>query len=337
MTWPPNNMQIQIIKSGLLSTVQDFGRRMYLSQAVPVSGAMDTLSARVANKVLGNNDGDAVIEFTYADAEFKADTELLIAYAGDGAILMVGSQKLSAERPIYIPQGTTIKLANNKIGSRTCLAVAGGFDVPEVLGSRSTFITAGFGGLDGRSLKAGDVLVNTPQLSIITQKILTSLKGDELKYTIWSLPRQLLLPADRKIIRVIPAHEFNWFNGQAIVDFLSEPYTVGSNSNRMGYHLEGAPLNRINKGELLSTAVTPGTIQVTGNGSMIILMADCQTTGGYPRMAQVAAVDLPLCGQLKPGDTIYFTEIDPLEAEMLYLEREQQLHRLTTAVNSKFL
>jgi antagonist of KipI len=329
-------MQIQIIKPGLLSTVQDLGRHGYLSQAVPVSGAMDALSAQVANKVLGNNDNDAVIEFTYADAEIKADTELLIAYAGDGATLMAGSQKLPAERPIFIPQGTVMKLIDNKAGSRTYLAVAGGWDVPEVLGSKSTFITARFGGLHGRALKASDVLTNVPQLSTITQKILDSLKGDELRYTKWSMPRQLMLPADRKVIRVIPAHEFNWFNGQAIVDFLSTPYIVGSNSNRMGYHLEGAALNRIKKDELLSTAVVPGTIQVTGNGSMILLMADCQTTGGYPRMAKVVAVDLPLCAQLKPGDTIYFTEVNQFEAEMLYLEREQQLQRLTSAVGCKF-
>jgi antagonist of KipI len=108
-------------------------------------------------------------------------------------------------------------------------------------------------------------------------------------------------------------------------------------SNRMGYHLEGAAINRIVKEELLSTAVTPGTIQVTGNGSMIMLMADCQTTGGYPRIAQVAAVDMPLCGQLKPGDAIYFREITFDEAEILYIEREKQLHKLSIAVKNKFL
>jgi antagonist of KipI len=330
-------MQIQIIKPGLLSTIQDMGRQMHLAQAVPVSGAMDKLCARLANKVLGNNDGDAVIEFTYADAEFKTDTAILMAYAGDGATLMAGVEQLPADRPVFIPQGTNIKLINNKAGSRTYLAVAGGWDVPEVLGSKSTFITAGFGGLAGRPLKPGDVLIAMPELSVITKRILNSLHGDNISFAKWSLPRQLLLPLDRKSIRVVPAHEFNWFDSRSILDFLSEPYTVCSNSNRMGYHLEGAVLNRIKTSELLSTAVTQGTIQVTGNGSMVLLMADCQTTGGYARMAQVAAVDLPLCAQLKPGDAIYFKEIGPHEAEMLYLERELQLQRLTTAVNSKFL
>jgi antagonist of KipI len=330
-------MQITILKFGLLSTVQDLGRWLYLSQAVPVSGAMDTLSARIANKVVGNADDAAVIEFTYADAAFKTDTGLLIAYAGDGATLMAGEQKLPAERPIFVPAGITIKLSNNTAGSRAYLSIAGGWDVPDVLGSKSTFLTAGFGGLEGRALKAGDVLTSVEQMRDISQKILNSLKYESINYPDWSMPRQLLLPDNRKNIRAVPAHEFTWFNSRAIIDFLSTPYVVGRRSNRMGYHLEGAVIERSKKDELLSTAVTPGTIQVTGNGSMVLLMADCQTTGGYPRIAQVAAVDMHLCAQLKPGDAIYFKEISRHEAEMLYIEREQQLQKLTTAVYSKFL
>lgn len=330
------DMYLKVIRQGILSTVQDLGRKGYLSQAVPMSGAMDTLSARVANMVLGNADNAAVIEFTYADAEFSAGADLLISYAGDGAILMVNDLRLPAGRPVFIPAGKTIKLHNNPKGSRTYLAIAGGFDVPEVLGSRSTFITAGFGGMEGRALKAGDILYGS-DLSTANQKIFDQLAGDKMNYTSWSASSALLLPADRKSIRVVPAHEFNWFNGKAVVEFLSEPFTIGTQSNRMGYNLEGPALNRLRKDELLSTAVMPGTIQVTGNGSMILLMADCQTTGGYPRIAQVAAVDMPLCAQLKPGDTIYFKEITQQEAEMLYLEQERQLRQLKTAVQYKFL
>jgi antagonist of KipI len=330
-------MQIRIIKPGLLSTIQDMGRDLYLSQAVPVSGAMDSLSARIANKAVGNTDNEAVIEFTYADAAFIVETDLLIAYAGDGAILKVDDKKLPPERPIYIPAGTIIKLTNMPTGCRTYLTVAGGWDVPDVLGSKSTYLTAGFGGLEGRAFKACDELNNGKLLSNITQKIIGKLKADHINYTKWSIPRQLLLPADRKSIRVVAANEFDWFDKQSIVGFLSTAYVIGQRSNRMGYHLEGATIDRIKKDELLSTAVTPGTIQITGNGSMVLLMADCQTTGGYPRIAQVAAVDIPLCAQLKPGDAIYFKQINRDEAEMLYLERERDLQRLTTAVHYKFL
>lgn len=330
-------MQIRIIKPGLLSTIQDMGRSLYLSQAVPISGAMDSLSARIANKAVGNSDNEAVIEFTYTDAEFIAETDLLIAYAGDGAILKVDDQKLPFERPIYIPAGTIIKLTNMPTGCRTYLAIAGGWDVPDVLGSKSTYLTAGFGGLEGRTLKADDKLNSNDKVSNITQNIFDKLKADHINYTQWSIPRQLLLPADRKSIRVVLANEFTWFDKQSIADFFSTPYIIDQRSNRMGYHLEGAGINRLKNDELLSTAVAPGTIQVTGNGNMVLLMADCQTTGGYPRIAQVAAVDLPLCAQFKPGDTIYFKEINRDEAEMLYLERERDLQRLTTAVHYKFL
>jgi antagonist of KipI len=330
-------MHIRIIKPGLLSTIQDMGRGSYLSQAVPVSGAMDSLSARIANKAVGNTDNEAVIEFTYADAEFIAETDLLIACAGDGAILKVDDQKLPPDRPIYIPAGTIIKLTNMPTGCRTYLTVAGGWNVPDILGSKSTYLTAGFGGLEGRALKVGDQLNSVNQLSNITQKIIDKLKVDHINYTQWSIPRQLLLPADRKSIRVVAANELDWFDKQSIADFFSTPYIIDQRSNRMGYHLEGICIDRLKNDELLSTAVAPGTIQVTGNGSMVLLMADCQTTGGYPRIAQVAAVDLPLCAQLKPGDAIYFKEINRDEAEMLYLERERDLQRLTTAVQYKFL
>jgi antagonist of KipI len=330
-------MQIQIIKPGILSTIQDLGRNLFLSQAVPISGAMDTLSARIANKALGNDDNAALIEFTYTDTVFKAESDILIAYAGDGAILIVNDQKLPAERPIFIPAKTVIELKNNPKGSRTYLAIAGGWNVPEVLGSRSTFLTANIGGVDGQALKAGHILNNTEQYDPITALLLNDLKGDNINYPKWSIARSLLLPDDRKTIRVIKSQEFSWFTDLSIVHFLSAPYTIGINSNRMGYHLEGTAIGRIKNDELLSTAVTPGTIQVTGNGNMVLLMADCQTTGGYPRIAQVAAVDMPLCAQLKPGDSIYFTLIDRHEAEMLYLEREQQLLQLTTAVQCKFL
>ncbi len=328
-------MQISIIKPGLLSTIQDLGRLEYLAQAVPVSGAMDTLAARISNKAVGNEDDKAVIELTYADVKFKADTDILIAYSGDGAILKAGNQIIPADRPVFIPAKIVLNFVHNPTGSRTYLSVSGGWDVPLVLGSRSTFLTAGFGGFWGRQLQQGDVLNSSDQLSLDAATILERLKSKTINYPNWSIARTLFSSADKKTICIVPAQEFTWFDGRSIVDFLSAPYTLSAQSNRMGYRLDGFKINRVIKNELLSTAVAPGTIQVTGNGSMILLMADCQTTGGYPRIAQVAAVDLPLCAQLKPGDKIYFKEISRHEAEMLYLDRERQLQKLSVAIKSK--
>jgi antagonist of KipI len=329
-------MQIRIIKPGMLSTLQDGGRYGFLSQAVPISGCMDSLSARLANLALGNEDNAAVIEFTYANAEFITETDILIAYAGDGAILSLAIGDIPAERPVFIPAGTLVKLNNSSLGSRTYLSIAGGWDVPEVLGSRSTYLTAAIGGLHGRQLQAGDILNSISQLTPTSENILDSLKDDGPNYTNWSLARQLLLPADRKAIRVVSANEAGWFEDKSLTDFLATPYSLSLRSNRMGYQLEGAMINRIVNDELLSTAVTPGTIQVTGSGSLVLLMADCQTTGGYPRIAQVAAVDLPLCGQLKPGDSIYFKEISRQEAETMYIEREKQMLALAGTVKKKY-
>ncbi|WP_299289948.1 biotin-dependent carboxyltransferase family protein [uncultured Mucilaginibacter sp.] len=328
-------MQISIIKPGLLSTIQDLGRYEYLAQAVPVSGAMDTLAARIANKAVGNEDDKAVIELTYADVKLKADTDILIAYSGDGAILKVENQIIPTDRPVFIPAKTVLNFVHNPTGSRTYLSVSGGWDVPLVLGSRSTFLTAGFGGFWGRQIRQGDILNSSDQLNLDSATILERLKSKTINYPNWSIARPLFLSADKKTIRIVPAQEFTWFDGRSIVNFLSEPYTLSAQSNRMGYRLDGFKINRVIKTELLSTAITPGTIQVTGNGSLILLMADCQTTGGYPRIAQVAAVDLPLCAQLKPGDKIYFKEISRHEAEMLYLDRERQLQKLPVAIKSK--
>ena len=330
-------MKIRILRPGLLSTIQDMGRHHFLSQGVPLSGAMDSLSARIANKAVGNRDDQAVIEFTYADAGFMAETDLLIAYAGDGMRLQCGPQILPPERPIFIPAGTIVQLVHNSTGVHTYLSVAGGWDVPEVLGSKSTCLAASFGGFNGRPLRADDVLSSNGHISDIAKSLFERLKNEQVNFSKWSIPRALLLPSNRKVIRVTLGREAGWFKSQSVTDFFSTPYQLNRHSNRMGFHLDGLEIIRTKKDELISTAVTPGAIQVTGNGQMILLMADCQTTGGYPRIAQVASVDLPLCGQLKPGDSIYFNEISRREAEVLYLKREDELSKLTTALKSIFL
>ena len=329
-------MEISISKPGILTTVQDTGRKHYQAQAVPLSGTLDGLSARIANITLGNDEGFATLEFTYAAAEFRAETDILIAYAGDGAFLVADDSRLPSERPVFIPAGTLIKLINNPEGATTYLAIAGGFDLPEVLESKSTYLLGNFGGLEGRNLKTGDRLFNSENISVLSENIIKSLEGTQVSWPSWYLPRAYFLPKNRKIIRIFPAEEFTWFNSDSIISFLSKDFSIGLNSNRMGIRISGNKISRRKQDELLSTAVCPGTIQVSGDGEMILLMADCQTTGGYPRIAQVAAVDLPLCAQLKPNDSIRFTEISRDDAEILYIEREKELAKFKLAIKSKF-
>jgi len=327
-------MKIRIIKPGLLTTIQDMGRVNHLAQAVPFSGAMDKLSARIANLAVGNDTGHATIEFTQSGAAFVTESDMLLAFSGDGAWLRTSETRLPADRPIFVPSGTELYLENNKLGNCSYLAVAGGWDVPEVLGSRSTYITANFGDFNGRCLRENDELPNTELSTSTSRSLLTQLKGDSIRYPNWSIARELFLPADRKTIRVMKGREFDWFDAAAGI-FL-ESYTISHNSNRMGYHLQGPQITRALPDELLSTAVCPGTIQVTNNGDLIMLMADCQTTGGYPRIAQVAAVDLPLCAQLKPGDAIRFKEISWKTAEKLYIQQQHDLYKLALAIARKY-
>ncbi|WP_316825032.1 biotin-dependent carboxyltransferase family protein [Pedobacter miscanthi] len=331
------NMKISIIKPGLLSTVQDLGRYQYLSQAVPLSGAMDQLAHRLANKAVGNDDDVATVEFTYAGASFKTESDVLMAYSGDGAFLVYNDELMPAEKPLFFRAGSIIQLITNPIGVRTYLAIAGGWNVPDVMGSKSTFLTGGFGGLAGRVLQKEDILTNNNALSQISTGILDQLIKKGLIYPNWRISRESLLPAYRQTVRVVLANEISWFDATSIISFLTKSYTIDRRSNRMGYHLSGKPLVRKVKKELLSTAVTPGVIQVTGSGDLVILMADCQTTGGYPRIAHVAAVDLPVCAQLKPGDEIRFSEISGDEAEELYLQREHDLALITTAISLKYI
>lgn len=331
-------MEIIIIKPGLLSSIQDHGRYLFLDQGVPVSGVMDILSARMANIAIGNDENEAVLEFTYGNAEFKTSTNILIAYSGEGGIIKSADLLIPSDRPVFIPSGTTLSLIKeaSTTGSRTYLSVAGGWDVPEILGSRSTYLSASFGGLCGRLLQARDTLKGGSILTPITNKILNTLSGIHINYTDWSLPKKRFNGNVKNTIRIIMARESSWFDSESVSTFLSAPYTLSLQSNRMGYHLEGAMIKRVKNEELLSTAVTPGTIQVTGSGSLVLLMADCQTTGGYPRIAQVAAVDLSLCGQLSPGNVVYFTEIKREQAEKLYIERDIYFQNLTKAVNNRF-
>ncbi|TDO20204.1 5-oxoprolinase subunit C family protein [Pedobacter duraquae] len=328
-------MKIKVLKTGVLSTIQDLGRMSYLSEAIPQSGAMDSLSARVANKALGNQDDCATIEFTYGDAAIESKTDLLIAYAGSGSILTVNEETLPMERPLFIPAGNIILINHAVYGARIYLAIAGGWDVPLVMGSKSTYLPAGFGGYLGRVLKKGDLLNNAKQLSDVSLAFLKFLCGDRINYPKWSIAKRKMLPGHLYEIRIVPGREFGWFDAQSILDLLSAEFSVGAKSNRMGYQLGGAKMKRVRQQELLSTAICPGTVQVSGDGGMILLMADCQTTGGYPRIAQVALVDLPLCAQLRPGDTFRFIEISRQEAEDLAIRRERDLARLTRAVELK--
>ena len=329
-------MSIKIIKPGIFSTVQDLGRTQFLDQAVPVSGVMDSISARIANLLVGNDVNAALIEIVDGNFECITQENVLMALVSGNAQFEINNKVTPINRHLFIPKGSIIQLKNNIEGRYSYLAVAGGWDVPKVLGSKSTFVTAAFGGHNGRLLKKDDELVAAQIVSKQNKILFQHLKSETVNWPAWSVPARQFLSASNSTVRIIMGREFDWFEDLSVTDVLTNPYQF-SNANRMGYRLEGSKIFRkkSQQSELLSTAVVPGTIQVTGDGSLILLMADCQTTGGYPRLAKVAEFDLPICAQLKPGHAIHFELINLKEAEKLYLDLQQDFQKLTAAVQLK--
>ncbi len=329
-------MSISITKPGVFSTVQDLGRSRFLDQAVPVCGAMDKVSASIANLLLGNATDAAVIEIVDGNFECITREDVLMALVSGDAHFEIDHKVTPVNRSLFIPKGATIHLKNNTEGRYSYLAIAEGWDVPEVLGSKSTFVTAGFGGYHGRPLRKGDELLAAQTYSAQNKILFDHLKSETVNWPAWSAPAKQFLPTSSSIVRVIMGAEFNWFEEKAVADFFSKSYQF-SNANRMGIRLQAAKVTRkqSHQGELLSTAVVPGTIQVTGDGSLILLMADCQTTGGYPRLAKVIETDLPICAQWKPGHSIQFECINLQEAEKLYLDLQSELQKLATVIHFK--
>ncbi len=329
-------MSIKILKPGVFSTVQDLGRTSFLDQAVPVSGVMDKVSATIANLLVGNDEGAALIEIVDGNFECVTQADVLVALVSGNAYVEIDNKLTPINRPLFIPKGSTIKLKYNIVGRYSYLAIAGGWDVPELLGSKSTFVTAEFGGHNGRLLKKDDELFGSQTLSKQNEILFQNLAGENVNWATWSVPaRQFLFNSNSKV-RVIEGREFDWFEELSLAEFFSKPYHF-NNGNRMGYRLGGEKIERkkSQQSELLSTAVVHGTMQVTGDGSLILLMADCQTTGGYPRLVKVAEVDLPICAQLKPGQAIHFELINLKEAEKLYLDLQTDLQKLATAIQLK--
>ncbi|WP_166333357.1 5-oxoprolinase subunit C family protein [Sphingobacterium chungjuense] len=329
-------MEIKLHKPGPFSTIQDLGRFDFLSSGVPQSGAMDSLSARLANAALANKAEAAVIEFTYAQAEIEIRSDMLLAYSGKGAVFLDEEQTiLPANRPLAVQKGTRLKLIPDGMGCRTYLAAPGGWDIPLIMGSRSTYLPAEIGGVNGRLLQTDDIL-RAAKWEDKQQSLFDYLQHSKRTHPQWAIKPMWQATSGTQVIRFLRGPEAGWFSEESLLQLISSTFEVDRNSNRMGYVLQGNSFQKIKDQELLSTAVLPGTIQVPGNGQPILLMADCQTTGGYPRIAQVAAVDLPRCGQLKPGDRICFQEISLREAENLYLEQERHYQQMRRSINLKY-
>ena len=320
-------MSIRVEQPGMLTTVQDLGRRGHQQEGVPVSGAMDRLAHRVANMLVGNDENAAALEITLLGPSLTFTTDTLIAIGGADLGAHAGSVDLPPWRPAWVPARTRLGFSGRPSGCRAYLAVGGGIDTPMVLGSRSTFIRGGFGGVNGRALQRGDVLTIanlTPLSERITAKVRSSSAHVSLAH--WSAS-PLLRPAygASVVVHLLSDVHTPLLTDGARERLFGSEFRLASQSDRMGLRLDGPVMELSQPTELLSEGVAFGTVQLPPGGAPIILMADRQTTGGYPRIACVASIDLPLVAQLRPGDRLRFQPISLREAQAMYIAREQDL------------
>ena len=301
-----------IVKPGLLTSVQDLGRYGHQASGVPVAGPMDTFSHRLANQLAGNDIDAATLEITLIGPEIIVDADTTMAIAGGQFEATCDDRPLPLGASFTVMRGQRLKFGRVLQGARAYLAVAGGIQVPPVLGSRATHLVSRMGGFNGRALGAGDRLPIAHAPGARPQRKSVG----------------LTLPTNgRALLRVIPGPQAGWFQADALKALGSVSFRISPQSNRMGYRLQGPPLVRVREDELISEPLGIGAIQVPAAGEPILLMADRQTAGGYPKIGYVISADLPVAGQLAPGDFIEFHVCTHQEAIAALISRERQLLR----------
>lgn len=326
-------MSITVLKPGLLTTIQDLGRPCYQKYGVIVSGAMDTYSARLSNIIVGNSENEAVLEITLIGPSLKLEKGTLFSLTGANLSPTIDGKSIPIGRAIYLMNDCILEFGTFINGCRAYLAVAGGFDIPIVMNSKSTYLRAGFGGFKGRALKKNDVLkIGTK--SKLSTNIVKSFNGNAtFVLSSWHLKSFIDINPENTVIRVFEDRNIKDFKEESIEKFFSTKFTVSSKSDRMGYKLFGEKIELKHTLEMISEPVNLGTIQIPPDGNPIILLSDRQTTGGYPKIANVASVDIQKIVQLKPNDKITFKKITLEEATQLYFERETVVRELKESIN----
>ena len=332
-------MSIKILRPGLLTTIQDLGRTGYQKHGVIVSGAMDSYALRLANLLVGNEEGEAALEMTLTGPSLKFEEDSLIAITGADFSATIENESIPTWKPIYVKKGSLLQFGAVKSGCRAYVAFAGGFNLPKIMGSRSTYLRAEIGGLQGRALKAKDMITLRAPIDQ-SKRIMRTLSQRITKAfatSTWKLNEELIPTyKNHAIIRVMCGSQFNDFSSESQRVFFQTPYQIATQSDRMGYRLLGETLALRHSVEMISEAIANGTIQVPPDGNPIILLADRQTIGGYPKIAQIVSVDLPLIAQVKPGELIQFQKIQLEEAEHLYIKRENELQKLKAGLLLRF-
>ena len=307
------NGALHVVKPGLLSTVQDLGRHGHQASGVPVAGPMDAFSHRLANLLVGNDAEAATIEVTLIGPEIVVEADTTLAVSGAHFEVTCNDRQVPIGESFVARRGQRVRFGRLVQGARAYVAVAGGIQSPPVLGSRATHLVSHVGGHEGRALVAGD---RVPILDRQANRPFRRSSG-------------VMLPAKgRALLRVMPGPQAHWFAGDALETIGGVSFRISPQSNRMGYRLQGPPLVKQHQRELISEPLGIGAIQVPNAGEPILLMADRQTAGGYPKIGYVITADVPLAGQLAPGDFVEFHVCTRQEAVAALIGRERQLLRL---------
>ncbi len=326
-------MSITILKPGIMSSLQDLGRWGFQQYGVPIGGAMDKVSAALANIICANDENEAVIEMTLHGTSIMFNEAAFCAIVGGGCKAYIDDLELPFNRLIWIPAFSIIKTTANAQGCRSYLAVSGGFNVKKVLGSGSTYSPSGIGGTNGKNLGTGDMLAFKREQNFQAASSLNMLPNG-VGISHWHTADLVVPTADIATVHAIKGPEFDLFNRSSQENIFNSMFTISSQSNRMGYRLEGKKFTMEHKTEMVSTAVTAGIVQVTHEGDPIILMADAQTTGGYPRIARICSADLPVLAQSRPGVKIRFKEISEEDSASRCNDLSRRMKKLKNGIGT---
>lgn len=304
-------------RPGLLTTIQDLGRHGFQQYGIVVSGAMDHVAHRIANLLVGNEPTMATLEVTMMGPKLTAVEDTVIALTGANLSATIDGVSVPLWKSTYVKKGQTLSFGKPVVGLRAYIAVAGGFVGEDVLGSQATYLKAKMGGVDGREVRKGDVLYRGEVSISLKQLTGRALANDLRPCYDYKQPFQVIVGPDDEM-----------FTRDGLSTFFSEDYEITQEVDRMGCRLSGPKIEHKNKADIISDAITVGTIQVPASGQPIILLADRQTSGGYTRIGTVATVDIPRLVQQISGTKIRFEPISVEKAQQLYIKQEKMMKQL---------
>ena len=310
---------LEVLQPGAFTTIQDLGRYGYQKYGVSISGAMDRFALRMTNLLVGNEEGAAAVEATVVGPRVKALQNTRVAIGGADLSPAINGKPVPQWQALKIQQGDVLSFGPPKSGCRAYLAIAGGIDIPWVMGSRSIHTRSNLGG-KGRALVKGDILAVTDSAK----------QSEQIPY--YQMPSDRIpIYGGECRVRVILGPQRDYFTRRGIDTFLHHAYTITPQADRMGYRLQGPKIEHKSGADILTDATPPGSIQVPGDGMPIILLADGQTTGGYAKIGVVASVDQDLLAQAKPGDTVRFRGVALHEAHALLSEQKKTIQEIAKA------